>query len=43
VNAAAESAAELLARAEAWLEQDPDEVTRADLGDVIEQARTGSD
>jgi phosphomannomutase len=43
VNAAAESTVELLARAEAWLEQDPDEVTRAELGDLIDQARTGSD
>lgn len=41
-TSSAASAAELLARAEAWLEQDPDEVTRAELADLIEQARTDS-
>jgi phosphomannomutase len=39
---AAESTAELLTRAAAWLEQDPDEVTRAELADLIEQAHADS-
>ena len=39
---AAEGTAELLTRAAAWLEQDPDEVTRAELADLIEQAHADS-